>query len=182
MRAWPLELVNGEPLAASLVAEEIEALREQVAPDLFERFDPTTFPESSIPAMTLAASAYRRSPRLGEGVSLALRDALFERGLDVGAADVLAELASDHGLEPSDHADDRTIAADWAEGRRRGVLGSPHFFVGAEGFFCPALEIQRVGGHLRVSANRTRFEAFVARALGSEVIHGPVEARPTAAG
>lgn len=32
VRAWPLELVNGEPLAADVVAEEVRELREQVAP------------------------------------------------------------------------------------------------------------------------------------------------------
>ena len=52
VRAWPLELVNGEPLAADLVAEEVRELREQVAPDLFAGFDPTRFPATSLPAMT----------------------------------------------------------------------------------------------------------------------------------
>ena len=27
------------------------------------------------------------------------------------------------------------------EGRRRGVTGSPHFFVGEDDFFCPALDL-----------------------------------------
>lgn len=35
VRGWPLELVNGAPLAADVVAEEIRELRRQVAPDLF---------------------------------------------------------------------------------------------------------------------------------------------------
>ena len=69
VRAWPLELVNGEPLPPELVVEEVQALREQVAPDLFTGFDPTQFPETSLPAMAVAAAAYRHSNRLGERVS-----------------------------------------------------------------------------------------------------------------
>ena len=61
---------------------------------------------------------------------------------------------------------DRTsIDGDWEEGRRRGVEGSPHFFLGAQGFFCPSLEIGRVDGHLRIGFDPTRFEEFAARAF-----------------
>ena len=137
VRAWPLELVNGEPLAADVVAEEVEELRDQVAPDLFRGFDPSQFPASSLPAMTLADAAYRRSARLGERVSLALRHALFEEGRDIGSAGVLADIAGSHDLAPPDGVDRAVIAADLEEGRRRGVEGSPHFFVDDVGFFCP---------------------------------------------
>ena len=41
------------------------------------------------------------------------------------------------------------LTADWEEGRCRGVVGSPYFFLGREGFFCPSLDIERVDGHLR---------------------------------
>ncbi|MHB8593931.1 MAG: DsbA family oxidoreductase, partial [Acidimicrobiales bacterium] len=34
IRAWPLELVNGKALDAANVAEEVEALQVEVAPDL----------------------------------------------------------------------------------------------------------------------------------------------------
>jgi predicted DsbA family dithiol-disulfide isomerase len=165
VRAWPLELVNGEPLPPELVAEEVQALREQVAPDLFTGFDPTQFPETSLPAMAVAATAYRHSDRLGERVSLALRHALFERGLNISDADVLAEIADAHRLTPA-HTDDAAAPfADWHEGQRRGVQGSPHFFIGDESFFCPTLEITRVGEHLQIASDATRFEAFLARAL-----------------
>ncbi len=166
VRAWPLELINGEALAGDLVAEEIAALREHVAPDLFKGFDPAVFPKSSLPAMTLAAAAYRRSPHLGERLSLSLRDALFEQGRDIGAADVLAELAREHQVEPPDAVDRPAIVADWNEGRRRGAKGSPHFFV-SEGYFCPALEIKRVDGRLQVTADRSGFDEFIERALST---------------
>src|SRR5205823_264116 len=58
VRAWPLELINGEPLRVTLVAREIDELRAQVAPDLFTGFDAHTFPATSIPAFGLVAAAY----------------------------------------------------------------------------------------------------------------------------
>jgi predicted DsbA family dithiol-disulfide isomerase len=165
VRAWPLELVNGAPLEAELVAEEIEALREHAAPDLFEGFDADCFPSTSLPAMTLAAEAYGRDPQLGEQVSLHLRDALFEEGRDIGAPEVVADIAGAHGLDEPVAVDRASIDADWEEGRRRGVEGSPHFFLGSQGFFCPSLEIERVDGHLQIGFDPTRFEEFAARAF-----------------
>jgi predicted DsbA family dithiol-disulfide isomerase len=98
VRAWPLELVNGEPLDASLLAEEVAELRAQVAPTLFLGFDATQFPTTSLPALAIANAAYRRDPRLGEQVSLALRDALFEVGLDVSNPDVLDDISARYGV------------------------------------------------------------------------------------
>jgi predicted DsbA family dithiol-disulfide isomerase len=164
VRAWPLELVNGEPLSAALVAEEVAELRTQVAPDLFERFDAAHFPASSLPAMAVAAAAYRRSPQLGEQVSLALRHALFEEGRDLAAPDVVAQIAAAHGLAPG--ADDEAaVLADWREGQRRGVLGSPHFFANGYAAFCPSLEIKRVGEHLHIASDPDALERFLGLAF-----------------
>ncbi len=165
VRAWPLEWVNGAPLTAELVAEEIEALRTHVAADLFGGFDESAFPATSLPALTLVAAAYRRDTRLGERVSLHLRDALFESGRDISAPDVLAEIAIVHGLDPVTNVDFDALTADWEEGRCRGVVGSPYFFLGREGFFCPSLDIARVDGHLRTAFDRTSFEEFARRAI-----------------
>ena len=165
VRAWPLELVNGEPLAGDFVNEEVVALREQVAPDLFGGFDAARFPLTSLPALTLAAAAYRVDPQLGEHLSLGLRDALFEGGADIGSPDVLAEIAAAHGLDAPEVVDRDAITADLDEGRRRGVQGSPHFFLGSEGFFCPSLEITRVAGDLQVAFDPTRFEQFARQAF-----------------
>lgn len=165
IRAWPLELVNGEPLAADFVAEEIEALREQVAFDLFGGFDVASFPTTSLPALELAAVAYERDVATGERVSLALRDALFEQSRDIGDPAVLGEIAAGAGLSVEDRAD--AVRHDWDEGRARGVEGSPHFFIGDDGFFCPALDIQRVDGHLRIDADPAEFDRFVDRCLGA---------------
>jgi hypothetical protein len=59
VRAWLLELVNGAPLNPSTTAEHIDELREQVAPHLFQHFDPLRFPTSTMPALALVAGAYR---------------------------------------------------------------------------------------------------------------------------
>ena len=49
---------------------------------------PASFPRTSLPALALVAAAYRQSDRMGEAVSLALRDSLFERGRDISRQDV----------------------------------------------------------------------------------------------
>src|SRR4051795_4549385 len=121
IRAWPLELVNGSPLAGDVVAEEIDALRDAVAPDLFTGFDVTRFPHSTIPSLALAAAAYGRSDRTGEAVSLALRTAMFEDGRDIGAPSELDAIARRFDLEYSQADSVRVIDDDWHEGERRGV-------------------------------------------------------------
>jgi hypothetical protein len=42
-----------------------------------------------------------------------------------------------------DESDRAAVVADWHEGQRRGVLGSPHFFCGDTDVFCPALDITK---------------------------------------
>jgi predicted DsbA family dithiol-disulfide isomerase len=172
VKAWPLELINGTPLDPRFIAEEIEDIREQVATDLFNGFRTETFAETfartSIPAMALASRAYTVSDSTGQAVSLAVRDAQFERGLDIGDRSVLASIAATHGVEPpaDDHDDDDALVrGEWAEGRDRGVVGSPHFFVGGENMFCPVLDISRVDGRLRIRVDDAAVEAFLRRAL-----------------
>lgn len=166
VRAWPLEVVNGEPMTGDFVAEEVEEIRSAVAPELFAGFDPTTFPRTSRPALALAASAYERDDELGEQVSLLLRDLLFERGEDVADADLLAAIAAEHGLTVgADH--DQLVLADHREGRERGVTGSPHFFTPAGDFFCPSLDVGRDdAGHLVVRPDPDGFERLAAAAFG----------------
>jgi predicted DsbA family dithiol-disulfide isomerase len=166
VKGWPLELVNGEPLGAAVVGDEIAALREEVAPDLFQGFDPRTWPRTSLPALALAAAAYDVGAAVGERVSLALRHALFEEGRDISAPEVLSDLADRHGvtLEASDH---RAVVAEWHEGQHRGVEGSPYFFAGGEGFFCPALRISHADGRFAVTADGPERERFLAAVLRS---------------
>ena len=71
VRAWPLEWINDAPMAVDLASREVEALRAQVAPDLFAGFDAARFPSTSLPAFGLAAAAYAGSAATGDAVSLA---------------------------------------------------------------------------------------------------------------
>jgi len=160
VRAWPLEFVNGVPLDADFVAGEIDALRETVAHDLFKGFDPLRFPHTTIPALSRAAAAYRRSDRIGEAMSLALRTALFEDGHDIGDPRELATIVRRFDLEYSDADALRSVNDDWHEGTRRGVIGSPHFYFDNNAFFCPTLDISRVEGHLKIDFDPDAFAAF----------------------
>lgn len=161
VRPWPLELVNGKPMDPDFIGEEIDDLRAQVAADLFTGFRVDTFPTTTTPALALAESAYRVDLATGEAMSLSLRSELFERGRNIGDADVLAELASAAGVPPATEKDHEAVEAAWAEGKERGVVGSPHFFTPSGDFFCPALDIKRADGHLAIKPDLAAFETFV---------------------
>ncbi|MCU0311829.1 MAG: hypothetical protein MUE36_12910 [Acidimicrobiales bacterium] len=75
--------------------------------------------------------------------------------------EVLGEVGVEVGLGPDD-VDPDSVRADHAEGVERGVIGSPHFFTPAGGFFCPSLDVSRDDrGHLRILADPEGFEAFL---------------------
>ena len=163
VKAWPLELVNGQPLDLNTTAEHADALRSQVASDLFAHFDRDHFPTTSLPALALAAAAYRRDDATGEAVSLALRDALFEEGRDISDPDVLAGVANAHGIGHPIADDETAVRSDWEEGKARGVKGSPHFYCGEVDAFCPSLDIAKDGdGELHIRRNMETLDAFLA--------------------
>ena len=94
IRAWPLEVVNGKPLDAHHIGAEITALRASVRPDLFAGFSVDAFPATSMAAFALTAAADRTGdPVLIEEVGIALRNAVFEEGLDVGQPEVVGHIA-----------------------------------------------------------------------------------------
>ena len=165
VRSWPLELVNGKPVAAHFIHEEIDEIRPQVAADLFTGFDPSQFPASTIPALALTAAAYDISISTGEAVAMTLRRLLFEDGRDIANADVLAEVAHRYGI--NEPYDDSKVIEDLARGRERGVVGSPHFFLDGTSHFCPVLDIHRVDGALVVTVDKAASEAFVALCFGA---------------
>ncbi len=166
VRAWPLEWVNGVGPGADLVAEEVEALRAQVAPELFAGFDPDLFPLTSIPAHGLGAAAYAVDEATGASVSFALRDALFEEGRDVSEPDVLRDIGRPFGVEPlTGEIAERAVRADWERGKARSVQGSPHFFVGDDSWFCPGLDIRREAEHFDIHVADERLRDFYAAAL-----------------
>lgn len=165
IKAWPLEWVNGAPLAPDVVATEITALQSQVAPELFRGFNPATFPTTTVPALALTSLAYSRDVAVGEAVGLALRDALFERGLDVVDPEVLQGIAAAHGLDAT-LADPEAVRSEYEEGKARGVTGSPFFLVGEVGFLCPSLEITKVDGHFVINTDVAALDDFADRVFG----------------
>ena len=166
VRAWPLELVNGAPLDPTVTAQHAEDLRNQVAPNLFSHLDVDRFPTSTLEALALANRAYRTNLEVGERVSFALRRALFEEGRDISDPEILEHLARELGVAMADESDRTAVIADWDEGKRRGVLGSPHFFCGEADVFCPSLDITKdpVGG-LSVVRDISGLTAFLEQCL-----------------
>jgi len=164
VRSWPLELVNGAPLNAEVTKEHIDQLREQVAPMLFRGFDPERFPTSTLEALALVVRAYQAGDKVGEQASFALRDALFEHGQDISDRGVLGKFAAELGIDMPSLSDHDAVLADWHEGQRRGVLGSPHFFCGDADTFCPSLDITK-DPELGTSITRdtSRLTAFLER-------------------
>lgn len=160
VRPWPLELVNGEPLTGPGIGPKVAALRASVAPDLFAGFDAETFPSSTLPVLAAEAAAHRVDPVIGERFSLAVRDALFERGLDPTSPAVLDGLLADHGIDPGS-LDPGEVLDGWREGRDRNVVGSPYFFTGSAGWFCPSLSIDHDDAGYAISVDVDGFEAFL---------------------
>lgn len=165
VRSWPLELVNGVAMDPHKVATNAEALREQVAPDLFAHVDPSNFPTTTIPALALAAAGYRRDNPTGEAISLALRHALFEEGRNIGELDVLDDIARSHELDMADTTVVDVIT-EWQLGQRLGVMGSPHFFSAERNVFCPVLDISRDStGELQLKRVNEALEQFLAQSF-----------------
>jgi predicted DsbA family dithiol-disulfide isomerase len=167
VRAWPLEWVNGSGLEVAAVEMKAKALTEQLGVDDFSGLRHDRWPTSTIPALELAAAAYARDMATGLGVSLELRSALFEHGLDVGDPEVLARIAADHDLPGREHWPSEVVETDYEEGRRRGVSGSPHFWVDHDDFFCPALDLGHdADGNLTARLDTDGLAAFFARIDG----------------
>ncbi|NCY16477.1 MAG: disulfide bond formation protein DsbA [Actinobacteria bacterium] len=159
---WPLELVNSAPMDPAKTSAHIEHLRHQIDDSLFAGFDASNFPTSTIDALALIERAYGVDGRTGEAATFAVRDALFERGLDISDPEVLASLAADLGITPADDADRAAVTASWQTGQAKGVKGSPHFFCGTADLFCPSLDITRGDdGDVTIDLNIERLGSFM---------------------
>ena len=164
VRAWPLEWVNGAPLAADAVVVKAQALDQQLGVHDFSGLRADRWPATTIPALNLAAEAYERDAATGLAVSLELRAALFEHGVDIADRDALGLIAAAHHLAlPTTEASD-AVRRDYDDGSARGVQGSPHFFVGSDGFFCPALDLGHdAQGQLTARFDSAMLSEFFAR-------------------
>ncbi len=159
VRAWPLELVNRSPMNVDKTVHHVHDLRTQLHVELFEGFDPQHFPTTTLPGLALVAAATREGRN--EAASFRVREALWEQGRDIGDSAVAASLATELGVTVTD-TDRQTVLDDYAEGQRRGVKGSPHFFCGGRDEFCPTLSLSRDDeGQLHVERDPARLEAFL---------------------
>ena len=161
VRAWPLEWVNGAPLEAPAVSAKIAALKQQLATDFFADFNEATWPTTTIPALNLAAAAFEVDQPTGLAVSIALRDALFEQGLDLGDADVLSSIAAQFNLDAPSAEANAMVLAEYEDGKRRGVRGSPDFWLGDAEFFCPALRLGHDDDGLTAEFDTEGFSEFL---------------------
>ena len=163
VRPWPLEWVNGTALAADAVIAEVGELTEQLGIDAFRGLDAEHWPASSIPALELVTSAYRRDAATGWTISMELRRALFERGEDISDPAVLAALAEAHDLPAPQAEPSGAVRNEYENGKARGVKGSPHFYVGSDDFFCPSLDLGHdADGHLTARFDADMLARFFA--------------------
>jgi predicted DsbA family dithiol-disulfide isomerase len=162
VRSWPLESVNDAPMAQAKALGNCEALRRQVAADQFANTELSNFPSTTLDALTLIAQAYEQDVSAGEKASIVIREAIFERGDDVADYSVLQGLAENLGVSYVRDADHTLVRRDWEEGKTRGVVGSPHFFNGSVGVFCPSLQLTRTeDSGLIIQANAEKLAAFL---------------------
>jgi predicted DsbA family dithiol-disulfide isomerase len=162
VRSWPLELVNDAPMAQAKALGNCDALRRQVAADQFANTELSNFPSTTLDALTLIAQAYEQDVSAGEKASIVVREAIFERGDDVADHSVLQKIATGLGVSYVPDADHTLVHRDWEEGKTRGVVGSPHFFNGSVGVFCPSLQLTRTeDSGLIIQANAEKLAAFL---------------------
>lgn len=162
VRSWPLELVNDAPMAQAKALGNCDALRRQIASDQFANTELNNFPLTTLDALTLIAQAYEQDVSAGEKASIVVREAIFEIGHDVADHSVLQGLAANLGVPYVRDADHTLVRRDWEEGKTRGVVGSPHFFNGSVGVFCPSLQLTRTeDSGLIIQANAEKLAAFL---------------------
>ena len=92
----------------------------------------------------------------------------LDAGPKVRAYYVLRHVAAEFDIEvaPAHH---QRVLDEHALGVARGVVGSPHFFTAAGGFFCPALDVSRdADGRLHIAADSAGYERFLATCFGDE--------------
>jgi predicted DsbA family dithiol-disulfide isomerase len=135
-RCWPLELVNRRGTPWSSVSLEIPVLA-QLEPDHFSAPQRETWPSTMLPAMeALKVAGELGGAKAADRFDEAARRAFFLDRRDLSIRPTLADIAAEAGLDREDFLDAfdggghrRSVVADWQEGRRRGVQGSPHAFL-----------------------------------------------------
>jgi len=146
-RCWPLELVNDRGTPWETLSQEVPVLT-QLEPDHFSPPKRETWPSTFLPAMeALKVAGELGGPEAADRYDEAARRAFFLDRRDLSIRPTLAEIAAETGLDRTRFLDAfdggghrRSVVADWQEGRRRGVEGSPHVFLpDGSGHFNPGI-------------------------------------------
>jgi predicted DsbA family dithiol-disulfide isomerase len=135
-RCWPLELVNDRGTPWETLSQEVPVLT-QLEPDHFAPPKRETWPSTLLPAMeALKVAGELGGPAAADRFDEAARRAFFLDRRDLSIRPVLADIATEAGLDRAGFLDAfdggglrASVVADWHEGRRRGVEGSPHAFL-----------------------------------------------------
>jgi predicted DsbA family dithiol-disulfide isomerase len=170
-RCWPLELVNRRGTSWQTLSQEIPVLT-QLEPDHFSPPRRETWPSTMLPAMeALKVAGELGGAAAADRFDQAARRAFFLDNRDLSLRPTLADVAAEAGLERPRFLDAfdggghrRAVVADWEEGRRRGVEGSPHAFLpDGTGVFNPGVgDIDWVRG---IPVPRDVDEGAIARLL-----------------
>jgi hypothetical protein len=83
----------------------------------------------------------------------------------VGDTEVVNDVLSGLGAGRVRSEDVDAVLASHREGTTRGVKGSPQFFVGTDGYFCPSLDIVHEDGGYDISFDVEGFRSFLDAAL-----------------
>jgi predicted DsbA family dithiol-disulfide isomerase len=170
-RCWPLELVNERGTPWDTVTQEIPVLT-QLEPDHFAPPRRETWPSTLLPAMeALKVAGELGGPEVADRFDEVARRAFFLDRRDLSIRPTLVSLAAEAGLDRDEfqRAFDggghrRSVVADWQEGRRRGVEGSPHAFLpDGSGVFNPG--IGRIDWVRGIPVPREVEEGAIARLL-----------------
>ena len=146
-RCWPLELVNDRGTPWETLSQEIPVLT-QLEPDHLAPPRRQTWPSTLLPAMeALKVAGELGGPEAADRYDEAARRAFFLDRRDLSIRPTLAEIAAETGLDRARFLDAfdggghrRSVVADWEEGRRRGVEGSPQVFLpDGSGHFNPGI-------------------------------------------
>jgi predicted DsbA family dithiol-disulfide isomerase len=140
LRAWPLELVNGEVDGRDALLLEVGVLS-TYEPEIFSAYQNDAWPSTFLPAHELVAAARRvHGPRTAEDVDYALRLSFFRDSVDISlrpgleralqlAAGFGSDLDAQAVLAEWDCGGPRAdVLADFRESKDAGVQGSPHVF------------------------------------------------------
>lgn len=158
MRAFPLELLNGQPTPKKSLDAEIPvtgALEPDAGWQMWQRPE-HEYPVTMLPALEAVYAAKEQEPRLAEQLDRALRRGFFGASRNVSMRHEILEIAA---TVPGLDAD--VLAAALDDGRARGALaadreiaesdqvkGSPHVFLpGGDDAHNPGIEMHWEGPH-----------------------------------